>query len=194
MRQSLAALRALTVLVESNLPEHGNAAYRLRLMRSEVDWLADLVSSMDTSDGDLDLVLVDVGEVVASACNSVIMSTSCPVSLSKGPSVMAITEEVALRRSVRNLLDNAVRAAGPDGHVEVTVRRVGSRVDVQVLDDGPGFGRVPVQQGLGLVTVRRFASRARGSLDVDEGRLGGACLTLSIPATVTDLILQRNSA
>ena len=107
---------------------------------------------------------------------------------------MALTDEIALRRSARNLVDNAVRAAGPHGRVEVAVRREGSRAVLEVSDDGPGFGRVPTQQGLGLITVRRFVSRVRGSLDVGRSRLGGARLTLSMPTHIGGLVTQRTSA
>jgi len=94
----------------------------------------------------------------------------------------------------QDALDNAVRAAGPDGTVEVAVRREGSRAVLEVSDDGPGFGRVPTQQGLGLVTVRRFVSRVRGTLDIGRSRLGGARLTLSMPTLVGGLVTQRHSA
>jgi sensor histidine kinase regulating citrate/malate metabolism len=53
---------------------------------------------------------------------------------------------------------------------------------------------MPAQQGLGLVTVRRFVSRVRGSLDVGRSRLGGARLTLSMPTHIGGLVTQRTSA
>ena len=73
---------------------------------------------------------------------------------------MALTDEIALRRSARNLVDNAVRAAGPDGRVEVAVRREGSRAVLEVSDDGPGFGRMPTSRGWGW---SRCAASSAGS-------------------------------
>jgi|KBSSwiStaDraftv2_1062776.scaffolds.fasta_scaffold795872_2 signal transduction histidine kinase len=194
IRQSLAALRALAAVVEAEVAEDAGVAERLRLICHEVDWIAELVSSSGSTDGDQDFSVVDVGAVVASTCSSVSLSAGCDVRIVQEPAVMALTDETALRRSTRNLVDNAVRAAGPDGTVEVAVRREGSRAVLEVSDDGPGFGRVPTQQGLGLVTVRRFVSRVRGTLDIGRSRLGGARLTLSMPTHVGGLVTQRHSA
>lgn len=193
IRQSLAALRALAAVVEAEVSEDAGVAERLRLICHEVDWIAELVSS-GTTDDDQDFSVVDVGAVVASTCSSVSLSAGCDVHIIQEPAVMALTDETALRRSTRNLVDNAVRAAGPDGTVEVAVRREGSRAVLEVSDDGPGFGRMPTQQGLGLVTVRRFVSRVRGTLDIGRSRLGGARLTLSMPTHVGGLVTQRHSA
>jgi signal transduction histidine kinase len=194
IRQSLASLRALAVLLEAQVAEDPSVAERLRLMCNEVDWIADLVSAAGSDDSTQDFSVVDVGELVESTCSSVSVSAGCDVHVVSEPAVMALTDGLALRRSVRNLVDNAVRAAGPRGQVEVVVRREGSRAVLDVSDDGPGFGRMPAQQGLGLVTVRRFASRVRGSLDVGRSAFGGARLTLSMPTHVGGLVTQRNSA
>ena len=191
IRQSLAALRALAAVVEAEVAEDAGVAERLRLICHEVDWIAELVSSSGSTDGDQDFSVVDVGAVVASTCSSVSLSAGCDVRIVQEPAVMALTDETALRRSTRNLVDNAVRAVGT---VEVAVRREGSRAVLEVSDDGPGFGRVPTQQGLGLVTVRRFVSRVRGTLDIGRSRLGGARLTLSMPTHVGGLVTQRTSA
>jgi signal transduction histidine kinase len=192
IRQSLAALRALVVLIESEATDE-SVAQRLQLMSHELDWISDLVSSAG-EEAEQGFSVVDVGAVVASTCSSVSVSTSCDVRVVQEPAVMALTDELALRRSARNLVDNAVRAAGPGGSVEVAVRREGSRAVLEVSDDGPGFGRMPTQQGLGLVTVRGFVSRVRGSLDVGRSRFGGARLTLSMPTHIGGLVTQRTSA
>ena len=194
IRQSLAALRALAAIVEAEVAADAGVAERLRLICNEVDWIAELVSSSGSTDGDQDFSVVDVGAVVASTCSSMSLGAGCDLRVVQEPAVMALTDEIALRRSARNLVDNAVRAAGPGGTVEVAVRREGSRAVLEVSDDGPGFGRMPTQQGLGLVTVRRFVSRVRGTLDIGRSRLGGARLTLSMPTHVGGLVTQRHSA
>ncbi len=45
----------------------------------------------------------------------------------------------ALKRVVINLLDNALRAIGPEGHIELSVRELGAQAEVIVLDDGTGI-------------------------------------------------------
>jgi hypothetical protein len=49
-------------------------------------------------------------------------------------------------------------------------------------DSGPGFGRIPPQERLGLLTVRRFASEQHGRLLIEKSRLGGALMRLTLPS------------
>jgi two-component system OmpR family sensor kinase len=109
----------------------------------------------------------------------------------------------ALGGVLRNLLDNASRAAGPGGHVQVVLGAQGTTAVVDVVDDGPG---VPAEDrerifdrlvrldaarsvdsggsGLGLA-IARGTARAHGGdlvcLPVPEpGR--GAVFRLSLPS------------
>lgn len=100
----------------------------------------------------------------------------------------------ALRRVLRNLLDNARRHA--DGRVTVTVAE--GRLDVD--DDGPGvpsadreriferFSRLDDARdrdaggsGLGLAIARETARAAGGDVTVEDSPLGGARFTLRVP-------------
>ena len=94
-----------------------------------------------------------------------------------------------------NLIDNAVDAAPPSGHVEVAAARQHQRVVVRVIDDGPGipaeirerifepfFTTKPVGQGtgLGLDIVRRLAIHNDALIDV-ESRPGRTVFSVSLP-------------
>jgi two-component system OmpR family sensor kinase len=99
-----------------------------------------------------------------------------------------------------NLIDNAIRYALPNGHVEVRVRRDGADAVLEVADDGPGialeerarvFDRfyrgagvdVP-GSGLGLSIVRQIADLHGGALDIADGLDGhGVTFRLRLPAT-----------
>ena len=122
-----------------------------------------------------------------------------------GPDVTAeatvLTDPVQVAGIVGNLLDNAVRAAGPSGEVAVTVHRVEGWACVDVVDSGPG---VPVADreriferlvrldadrshpaggsGLGLAIARGHAQALGGDvrcLEPVEGR--GALFRLALP-------------
>ena len=81
-----------------------------------------------------------------------------------------------------NVVDNAVRAAGPQGRVIVTVRPGPSSVRILVEDDGPGFGQVGGGTGLGLAITRHALEQLGGGLSilVPSGG-GGGCVALSLP-------------
>jgi signal transduction histidine kinase len=192
VRQSLAVLRALVTLVESASQLEGETAEQVRLIQHEVDWIAEMVGCSGAGTDD---EVVDIGDVVCDAITPLSQSSTCEVRLSREPGLSALADPVELQRATRNLVDNAIRAAGPQGHVDVSVATRGDDVVVEVGDDGPGFGRMPTQQGLGLVTVHHFVSRFHGSLDVGSAPRGGALLTLRLPLLPTyQLPEQRRSA
>jgi two-component system OmpR family sensor kinase len=102
----------------------------------------------------------------------------------------------AIARIIRNLLENAVAAAGPAGHVRLRVAKDGREARLSVEDDGPGvpatererifdrFVRLapggPTGSGLGLAIARRIARQHQGDLTCDEVERG-ARFTLRLP-------------
>ena len=117
-----------------------------------------------------------------------------------GVTVLADPEQVA--GIIGNLLDNAVRAAGPTGEVTLTVHARADGVCVDVLDSGPGVPEADRERvferlvrldadrsqpaggsGLGLAIARGYA-RAHGGdvrcLEPPPG--GGALFRLTLPA------------
>jgi signal transduction histidine kinase len=88
----------------------------------------------------------------------------------------------AIRRCLVNVVDNAVRAAGPTGEVVVTVRHDADSVRLDVEDDGPGFGGGPRGTGIGLAVTRRELVDIGGSLSPGlTSGLGGALIAISLP-------------
>ncbi len=53
------------------------------------------------------------------------------------PTVVA--DPVYVEQTVRNLLSNAAKYAGPSSHVEIVITPTGDEVLVRILDDGPGI-------------------------------------------------------
>ncbi len=95
-----------------------------------------------------------------------------------------------------NLIDNAVRAAEPSGHVRVRTFDEGARFVFQVDDSGPGiaperrdavfapfFTTRPSNEGtgLGLAIARQVVLQHGGSINIDDSDLGGARFTVSLP-------------
>jgi len=93
-----------------------------------------------------------------------------------------VGDPVLVRRALVNLVDNAVRAAGADGHILVSVVLSHGSVLMTVEDDGPGFGLIERQTNIGLAVAEQAFAGARGTLTVGVStRLGGAAITLTVP-------------
>lgn len=179
LRQSLGTVMTLVEIVDHDLSRVPEVLRRLDQIRSETEWMSRMVAG----DGPraADRQLVDVGEVVADVWSAVAATSPCQMRLVRDAVASAVVDVVDLTRSVRNLLDNAVRASGEVGQVVVEVTGDADGVTISIRDSGPGFGNIPPQQGLGLLTVRRFAASIGGRLDVEHSPHGGAELRLRIP-------------
>jgi two-component system OmpR family sensor kinase len=94
----------------------------------------------------------------------------------------------SLRILLENLVDNAVRYTPPPGRVDVSVRRKGEDVLLEVMDTGPGIppearervfdrfyrrrGTNVSGSGLGLALVRGIAERHQARVSLEDGEEG----------------------
>lgn len=101
-------------------------------------------------------------------------------------------DRVLLEIVVRNLIENAIRHAGPSPRIRVTV----DSTAVSVEDDGPGIAEEDRERvfkvfwrrhssngdgaGIGLALVSRIANRIDAEVRIDRSDLGGAKLTVAI--------------
>ncbi len=177
LRQSLSLVMLLAAVVERQSLDSPDIRVSLDRIADEVGHMTQVVRGRGRDD---EPEVVDVGEVVASIWASAARSQRAQLRLVRVSDAFVRTDRVALGRSIRNLVDNAMRAAG-DGVVEVRVVADDDDVVVEVGDNGPGFGLIPAQQCLGLVTVRRFAAASGGGLETGTSHLGGALLRLTMP-------------
>jgi signal transduction histidine kinase len=175
--QALSAMSAVLGIIETDPLHTAVVLPRLEQLRVQVQWVAAILSEHSAEP-----LNTDVGEAVADAWSAGGLHALCRVRLVREPVPVAMVDPIALRRAVRNMLDNAIRAAGITGLVEVSVRPEDDEIVVEVADSGPGFGKIASQQGLGLAGVRRFAGLSGGALHVSGSSLGGALIQLRIPS------------
>jgi two-component system, OmpR family, sensor histidine kinase KdpD len=109
------------------------------------------------------------------------------------------TDAGLLERVVANLVDNALAYAPVDTVVRVDADAVGDRVDVRVVDQGPGIpttqrdavfepfqrlgdgGGKPGGVGLGLAVARGFVLALAGEITIDDTPGGGTTMVVSLP-------------
>lgn len=125
--------------------------------------------------------------VHAAAC-AAIASIATPhgvtVALNHVDTAFVTTDPDQLRRAVANLVQNASRAVGERGRVEIQITRAKREVEIRVDDDGPSFGSgTPGIASLGLRAVHRYATSVGGRLELGRSARGGARVSLVLPLT-----------
>jgi signal transduction histidine kinase len=125
----------------------------------------------------------DLGEMLDSVLDVLVLTWSGTlVRVGQYPDRPVVGDRAVLRRCLVNLVDNAVRAAGPEGRITVTVQCDEREVHVILDDNGPGFGRVPSGNRMGLELTRRSLAAYGGELRIGlPSPAGGARVVLSVP-------------
>ncbi len=190
MRQPVAIMMALAAaaLADPDLP--AAAQHRLGQIIDQAEWLSDMIGGCLTEHqreepdetrkpggGQADIVYV-VGTAIEAV--RLVWPGDITLSAPTGP-VWCVIDPALLRRSVSNVLDNAVRAAGPAGKVSVEIHRHDNAVMLAVEDNGPGFGEIPSGAGLGLSAVARNVIKYGGRIECSCGALGGVRVSIWFP-------------
>jgi len=109
--------------------------------------------------------------------------------------------EDGIKQAVLNLVLNSVAVMGEaPGTVTIHLEYRNDALEIQVLDDGPGFPDSLVSggirpfvtfresgTGLGLAIVKRFARDLGGELTIANRAPHGACVTLTLPCAREDV-------
>jgi two-component system nitrogen regulation sensor histidine kinase NtrY len=116
------------------------------------------------------------------------------------------------QEAIQQYAENPNREPGWAGRIETNVRRNGSRVDIEVIDNGPGLpqNRVRLTEpyvttkgargtGLGLAIVQKSVEQHAGQLFLEDAppapdRRHGAMVRISLPAHPADAEAPRRAA
>jgi len=155
----------------------------------EARWLEHLLAAYDLAHLDPDATSpatepVRVDRLAADVAAAMALAGSTTVTV-YADEAWAYVAELALWRALRNVMDNAFRAAGEDGRVAVRVYVDDGWAVAQVDDDGPGFGAGPPGlASLGLGIVQDFAAEYGGVLEIGAGALDGGRARILLPAVL----------
>jgi signal transduction histidine kinase len=168
LRQPLAAILLLSGT------EAGDIARKMEGISGQARWLADLVETVLSGAAGDEVGSTDLVHVVEAAVARATATADCTIAVGilETPEVWA--RPVALSRALACVLDNAIRAAGPGGRVDVGVHTAGDGIHLTVADDGPGLGQVAGRTSLGLTTTRAMVAACHGSFYLRAGTDGGA--------------------
>ena len=161
--------------------------------------IGNLLDMSRLQTGALQLAVRDVGldEVVPAALNGITAASRVSVDVPETlPRVHA--DAALLERAIANIVENAIAWSPPDAPVRVEACADGDRVDLLVVDRGPGippsqrdsvfrpFQRLGDRSngsgvGLGLAVARGFVEAMGGEIEVDDTPGGGVTMVMRIP-------------
>jgi len=185
------AIKLLTQVAAAESDPGPAMRSRLRQISDEASRIADICSYFLDQPRDAGVPTADEGQadlhiLAAETADSVRWRYSGSVTVS-AEAVTVAAHPVVVVRILTNLLDNACRAAGPGGRVQVTVRRNGGQAKLVIADSGPGFGQAESgRASLGLSIVAAMVRRGGGSLRMGVSDLGGIAVTVTLPGAEPD--------
>ncbi len=207
LRTPIAGVQAAaeTLLHHDDQLDHEERQHLQVLLVREAERAGALISNLLTAARldagiDLDLAPVSLRTLVHSEIDRVrLVHPEATVTMS-GPEVVARADAAKVSSILRNVIDNAMRAAGPQGQVHVVVREHDQFAIAEIWDSGPG---VPPSEreriferlvrldhgrandaggsGLGLAIARGFARAHGGDLTCEDPRGIGAMFRLALP-------------
>ena len=108
------------------------------------------------------------------------------IELNSTARAMVAAAPVALTRAICH----AVRTAGHGGLVAGDVTPFAYEIIIGVLDSGPGMGRVPMHNSLGLTSTRARVSSCGGAFELSP-ELAGSMVALIVRATIRSRAVAR---
>ncbi|HEY4569454.1 MAG TPA: ATP-binding protein [Kribbella sp.] len=179
LRQHVAAGLLLSE-APTAITDDGAALGRLGLIRQQFAAMAELLEV--ERQGRHRIGGVNLTQLAGECADVVRLNHRAAVIFERSALVVAAGDPTLLRRAIGNLLDNACRAAGAGGTVQIHVDLVDGDARVEVSDDGPGFGDVAPGTGLGLRVVAEAVRACAGRMEIRSTPAVGTSVRICLPS------------
>ena len=187
IRHELSTILMLASVLSASEDVGPESRLRARHILSETRWLDELIRAYDAGragpgSNESPPIPVRIDTIAAEVIGPIQLSSSSQVRL-LAEEAWAHVDRLAFWRALRNVVGNAIEAAGPDGHVAVRVCVSGAFAIVEVDDDGPGFiAGQRTRTSMGLRIVEDVVASWGGDLEIGGGSLGGCGIRLRLRA------------
>ena len=189
-------ISVLLLQLERDLPAYQVAKARHQLLRlsrliDQLLTISELTAKRTKLEGDVDLVAVSRDAAAQEVPSALDAGVSIELHAPNAP-VLVRGNAAAIEAALRNLISNAVRHAGRDGILDITVTRDAA---IEVADNGPGIPseeRATVFEpfwrnekskgsGLGLAIVRAMADLHGAALTLRDNKPRGCVFRIEFP-------------
>ncbi|WP_200832478.1 ATP-binding protein [Candidatus Halocynthiibacter alkanivorans] len=197
LRSPLTAIRVRAEMVEDDETRERIVA-SVEEMQEMVDATLSFARGMATGEASQ---TVDLGACLDELCGE-LRETGCALTLEPTAGLAVRIRPTALRRALRNVIENAVRYGGS---ADIRLSRTGTSALIQIDDNGPGipqdalervfepFVRLEVSRsretggtGLGLSIARSIVQAHGGEIGLENRAGGGLSATVELPLEPTD--------
>ncbi|CAN5431980.1 hypothetical protein BH10ACT1_BH10ACT1_22660 [soil metagenome] len=181
--QSVAIIQAIVTATRIDRPSPDRLDANLAMVEAEAQVMARLCQVQ--LDGPRPVESIDLAELSHRVVNRMQAAYAGQIECEAGDGPFQVVDDpLEWERGLLNLLENACRAAGPDGKVSVRCFRQDRSLHLSVGDSGPGFGEAPAgRSSLGMAAVSRLVDRHGGHVELRRSPLGGAQLAIVVPFT-----------
>jgi two-component system, OmpR family, sensor kinase len=187
LRQPLAAIRALAAAAAADVDAAAPVLQRLAQITDQANWISAAIDDALKPDVGIRAAVAQQPVFVRALVRAVVATERLTyrgrINFDDGDSDdrYVIVTATRLRRAVANVLANATRAAGPLGDVGVSVISDGGLEIVEISDNGPGFGRLGQEHGIGLQVTRSVLMESGGWLETERLPGGLTVVRLNLP-------------
>ena len=198
LEHGMATLSSLVQVISGDANLSVGSRIQLELMDNELsrvtDFLTDWADKWAGGAADDGTGTVGLRALATEVAQLAEVEHGANVVLLPGPDIGLTARSGLIWRILANVVDNAARAAGPHGTVQISIEQT-DMVVVEVRDDGPGFGGAPGRAGsLGLTVIASLLRSVGGHFELRDAPDSGTVVRAIFPPPEEIVRAERERA